>query len=291
MDDINKNDVVIEIENATFTYASLDEPTVMNINLTVHKGEFIGMVGPTGSGKTTLLNLIAGVLPHYFPGNLEGTVKIFGKPTTELSMAQLSIQIGLVMQDPDSQLFNLFVRDEIIWGLENLGVSREEIAKARDTSAQMFRIKHLLDRITYDLSGGEKQLTAITATYIMQPKILLFDNPTSALDPLGSQMVFEAINRLMQENPDVTVIVNDDKVEELAAFTKRMWLIDEGRVKIDEEPAIFFSRREELANAMIRTPAVTEVAYELSTKNMWAGKLPLTEDQFISMWSKQKQPL
>ena len=289
MDDINQNEVVIEIENATFTYQSLDEPTVKNINLTVRKGEFIGMVGPTGSGKTTLLNLIAGVLPHYFPGTLEGTVKIFGKPTTEMSMAQLSIQIGLVMQDPDSQLFNLFVRDEIIWGLENLGVSREEITKARETSAQMFRIKHLLDRITYDLSGGEKQLTAITATYIMQPKVLLFDNPTSALDPLGSQMVFEAIKRMMHENPDVTVIVNDDKIEELAAFTKRMWLVDEGQVKIDDEPANFFANRDILANAMIRTPAVTEVAYELSARNMWDGKLPLTDDQFISMWSEKKQ--
>jgi energy-coupling factor transport system ATP-binding protein len=288
MDENNQNELAIEIENASFSYSSQSEPTIRNINLKVHRGEFIGMVGPTGSGKTTLLNLIAGVLPHYFPGKLDGVVKIFGKSTSEMNMAQLSIQIGLVMQDPDSQLFNLFVKDEIIWGLENLGVSREEIAKARDTSAKMFRIDKLLDRITYDLSGGEKQLTAITATYIMQPKILLFDNPTSALDPLGSQMVFEAINRLMQENPEMVVIVNDDKVEELAAFTKRMWLVDEGELKIDDEPVKFFSHREELAKAMIRTPSVTEVTYELSLLNKWDGSLALTTEQFMSTWS-QKQ--
>jgi energy-coupling factor transporter ATP-binding protein EcfA2 len=276
----NQNEVVIELENASFTYSSSQDLILKNITLKVRKGEFIGIVGPTGSGKTTLLNLIAGVLPHYYQGTVEGTVKVFGKSTLEMSMAQMSILVGLVMQDPDSQLFNLFVRDEIIWGLENLGVAREEIAKARDISAGMFRIKHLLDRITYDLSGGEKQLTAITSTYIMKPKILLFDNPTSALDPLGSQMVFEAITRLMKEDSDVTVIVNDDKVDELAGFSHRMWLIDDGQIKIDDTPVNFFSHREELAKAMIRTPAVTEIAYELRAQGKWDAELPLTVDQF-----------
>ncbi len=282
----NSNDIVISLENATFQYSSGLEPVVRNISLEVRKGEFIGMVGPTGSGKTTLLNLIAGVLPHYFPGTIEGMVKVFGKSTLDYSMAQLSKEIGLVMQDPDSQLFNLFVKDEVIWGLENLGVPREEIARIREEGSKMFRINHLLDRITYDLSGGEKQLTAITATYIMHPKILLFDNPTSALDPLGSQMVFEAIVRLMKENPDVTVIVNDDKVEELASFTERMWLIDEGSLTVDAPPLEFFNYRDELAHAMIRTPSVTEVAYELKGQGLWDGELPLSVSQFLETYKK-----
>ncbi|HSQ25884.1 MAG TPA: ABC transporter ATP-binding protein [Anaerolineales bacterium] len=280
------NDIVISLENASFQYSNTEEPTLKNINTVVRKGDFIGMVGPTGSGKTTLLNLIAGVLPHYFPGELTGVVKIFGKSTLEMSMAQLSKEIGLVMQDPDAQLFNLFVKDEIIWGLENLGVPREEIAEQREISSKMFRIHHLLDRITYDLSGGEKQLTAITATYMMRPKILLFDNPTSALDPLGSQMVFEAIQRLMQDDPDVTVIVNDDKVEELASFTQRMWLIDEGELKIDAPPIEFFSYRDRLAHAMIRTPSVTEAAYLLKENGNWNGQLPLTVNEFLVMYKK-----
>ena len=280
------NGIVISLENATFQYANTDEPILKEINTVVRKGEFIGMVGPTGSGKTTLLNLIAGVLPHYFPGDLTGVVKIFGKSTLEMSMAQLSKEIGLVMQDPDAQLFNLFVKDEIIWGLENLGVPREKIAEQRETSSHMFRIHHLLDRITYDLSGGEKQLTAITATYMMRPKILLFDNPTSALDPLGSQMVFEAIVRLMKEDPDVTVIVNDDKVEELASFSNRMWLIDEGKLSIDASPIEFFSYRERLSHAMIRTPSVTETAYMLRGKGKWTGELPLTVNQFLEIYKQ-----
>ena len=125
------DDVIIKLENVSFTYKSADVPTVKNINLQVRRGEFVGLVGPTGSGKTTLLNLIAGVLPHYYEGTLEGTVSIMGKPTTEMSMAEMSRLVGLVMQDPESQLFNLYVKDEIIWGLENLGVPREEIASER----------------------------------------------------------------------------------------------------------------------------------------------------------------
>ena len=275
-------------KNVNFTYSSAFEPTLKNINLEVKKGELVGMVGPTGSGNTTLLNVIAGVSPHYYPGDLQGQVLIFGKPTVEMSMAQNSIVTGLVMQDPDSQLFNLFVRDEVIWGLENLGVPREQIAEIRTSASKKFRIDKLLDRITYDLSGGEKQLVAITSTFMMNPKILLFDNPTSALDPLGTEMVFEAIQELRRDDPDVTIIVNDDKVQELAAYTERMWLIDDGQIKIDAKPEEFFTNGKILADAKISMPMVTQVAYELSQRGLWEGSLPLTVEQFMSSYSKQK---
>ena len=132
-----------------FNIRSGSEPILKNINLQVKKGEFVGMVGPTGSDKTTLLNLIAGVLPHYFPGTLDGVVRIFGKSTMDLSMAELSKEIGLVMQDPDSQLFNLFVKDEIIWGLENLGVPREQIAVSR---------RNFLENVPHQPSAGSDYL-------------------------------------------------------------------------------------------------------------------------------------
>ncbi|HUI87189.1 MAG TPA: ABC transporter ATP-binding protein [Anaerolineales bacterium] len=279
MSDLNEV-LAIKIENMSFAFSSASEPTLKNINLEVKKGELIGLVGPTGSGKTTLLNIIAGVSPHYYPGNLQGKVSIFGKSSLEMSMAQISIEVGLVMQDPDSQLFNLFVRDEVIWGLENLGVPREKIAESRTAATKKFRINHLLDRITYDLSGGEKQLTAITSTFVMNPKILLFDNPTSALDPLGTQMVFESIQQLHRDDPDVTIILNDDKVQDLAVYTERMWLIDGGEIKIDAKPEDFFTNGKILANARINMPMVTQVAYELSQRGLWKGKLPLSVEQF-----------
>ena len=276
----NKNETVIKLENVSFTYNGNSEPTVKNINLEVKKGEFIGLIGPTGSGKTTLLNLIAGVLPHYIGGDVQGNILVMGKETKDMSMAELSRLVGLVMQDPESQLFNLFVRDEVIWGLENLGVPREQIAKERDRVTKFFRIDHLIDRITYDLSGGEKQKVALASTYIMKPAIFVFDNPTSQLDPLGSAMVFEAICNLAKEE-GTTVIVNEDKVEELAAFSDRLWLINNGQIMIDEKPRDFFRKVDQLKEALIRMPPVTEIGYELERLGYDIGELPLTVPEAI----------
>ena len=282
------NDIIIKLEDVSYTYPSVEKPTVKGINLEVKRGEFIGLVGPTGSGKTTLLSLIAGVLPHYVGGTLQGQVTVLGRPTSEMSMAQLAKEVGLVMQDPEAQLFNLYVRDEVIWGLENLGIPRQKIAEERDTVSQFFRVKHLLDRITYDLSGGEKQLVAISSTYIMRPQIFIFDNPTSQLDPLGSKMVFEAIDHLSKEQ-DTTVIVNEDKVEELAAFADRMWLINEGQITIDAEPREFFTHKALLAEAMIRTPPVTAVGFELRSLGIDIEKLPLNVEEATTAYRKLVQ--
>lgn len=268
-------DVVVKLDNVSFTYKGESEPTVKNLNLEIRRGEFIGLIGPTGSGKTTLLNLIAGVLPHYIPGDLDGTLTILGKKTVDMSMAELSREVGLVMQDPESQLFNLYVKDEIIWGLENLGYPREEIAKERDRVSHFFLIEKLLDRITYDLSGGEKQKVALASTYIMKPQIFVFDNPTSQLDPLGSSMVFEAINALAKED-GITVIVFEDKIEEMAAFADRLWLIKEGQIILDAKPKEFFTHTDALASALIRVPPVAAVGYELRKLGFDIPELPLT---------------
>lgn len=279
------NNIVIKLDNVSFAYKSATEPTVKNINLEVSKGEFIGLIGPTGSGKTTLLNLIAGVLPHYTPGVLSGAIYINGKSTLEMSMAELSKLVGLVMQDPESQLFNLYVKDEIIWGLENLGVPREEIAKERVRVAQFFGIPHLLDRITYDLSGGEKQKVALSSTYIMRPEIFVFDNPTSQLDPLGSSMVFEAINSLAKQD-GITVIVFEDKIEELATFADRLWLINNGEIVMDEEPREFFTHTQLLKDAFIRVPSVSAIGYELRSRGLKINRLPLTVEEAVETYQK-----
>ena len=282
---VEKDDIVIKLDAVSFTYKMESEPTVKNINLEVKRGEFIGLIGPTGSGKTTLLNLIAGVLPHYIDGNLQGTVTVNGRLTTDMSLAELSRLVGLVMQDPESQLFNLYVRDEVIWGLENLGVPREKIATERDRVLKFFLIDHLLDRVTYDLSGGEKQKVALTSTYIMSPEIFLFDNPTSQLDPLGSEMVFDAIDKLSKDD-NTTVIVNEDKVEELAAFADRLWLIRDSEILIDDAPRQFFTNRDILSESLVRMPPVTAIGYQLLELGFDVPELPLTVEEALTIYEK-----
>ena len=202
-----------------------------------------------------------------------------------MSLAELSRLVGLVMQDPESQLFNLYVRDEVIWGLENLGVPREKIGTERDRVLDFFGITHLFDRVTYDLSGGEKQKVALTSSYIMSPEVFLFDNPTSQLDPLGSELVFEAIHKLSKEE-DTTVIVNEDKVEQLAAFADRLWLIRDGQILIDDEPRAFFAHRELLAESLIRVPPVTAVGYQLRELGIDISELPLTVEEALEIFEK-----
>lgn len=284
-DTMNNLETVIKLDNVSFTYKGNSEPTVKNLSLEVKKGEFIGLIGPTGAGKTTLLNLIAGVLPHYIDGDIQGDISVMGKKTKDMSMAELSRLVGLVMQDPESQLFNLFVRDEVIWGLENLGVPREKIAQERSRVSKFFRVDHLIDRVTYDLSGGEKQKVALASTYIMKPDIFLFDNPTSQLDPLGSAMVFEAICNLAREE-GTTVIVNEDKVEELAEYSDRLWLINDGRITIDEKPREFFMKTDLLKEALIRMPPATEIGYKLSEIGYNIGELPLSVPEAVQSLKK-----
>src|SRR6266480_3394844 len=184
-------DPVIALERVTVRYPTAPNPTLRDISFRVEPGEFVGIVGSTGSGKSTLLYLLAGVIPHYLGAEISGDVLIYGRRTQELSLARISERVGLVLQDPESQLFNLLVRDELVWGLENRGVERERQTELLRDVLKFFRIEKLEERITYDLSGGEKQRVAIAAAYISRPEILLLDNPTSQLDPRGAALAIE----------------------------------------------------------------------------------------------------
>jgi energy-coupling factor transporter ATP-binding protein EcfA2 len=180
---------VLALERVTLRYATAAAPTLTDITLRVTAGEFLGIVGSTGSGKSSLLYLLAGVIPHYVRAEVTGDVLLLGRPTRELSLARVTEKVGLVLQDPEAQLFNLFVRDELAWGLENRGLAREDMALRIASTLAFFGIDMLRERITYDLSGGEKQRIALAAVHAMAPDIYLFDHPTSQLDPIGAAQV------------------------------------------------------------------------------------------------------
>src|SRR5216117_4121348 len=189
-------DPVIALERVTLRYPTAPSPTLRDISFRVEPGEFVGIVGSTGSGKSTLLYLLAGVIPHYLGAEISGDVLIYGRRTQELSLARISERVGLVLQDPEAQLFNLLVRDELAWGLENRGLPRAQIASRLASTLSFFRIEKLQDRITYDLSGGEKQRVALAAVHAIAPEVYLFDHPTSQLDPIGAAEVIAAVRRL-----------------------------------------------------------------------------------------------
>ncbi|MEM2942133.1 MAG: ABC transporter ATP-binding protein [Candidatus Bathyarchaeia archaeon] len=275
----------IELRDVSFAYLRGTGPVLRNVSLTVRRGEFLGVMGPTGAGKTTLLYVMSGVIPHYLKGRLSGAVTVNGKSTTETSMAELSKVVGLVMQDPESQLFNLFVREELTWGLENRGIPKEEIIKKRNEVVEFFNIAHLLNSVTYDLSGGEKQRVAIASVYALGNEILLLDEPTSELDPIGTTIVFDAVRRLASRR-GVTVVMVEHKSEQLAQFADRIALLNDGEIKVVAEPKEFFGKKELLAEAGIDPPQVTELTFELLSKGIPVKNVPLTLEDAVETYSE-----
>jgi len=279
------SDTPIDLRDVSFSYLRGTGQVLSNVSLTVKRGEFLGIMGPTGAGKTTLLYIMSGVIPHYLKGKLSGTVAVNGKSTADTSMAQLSKMVGLVMQDPESQIFNLFVREEISWGLENRGVPKEEILKKRDEVVKFFNISHLQNSITYDLSGGEKQRVAIASVYALGNEILLLDEPTSELDPIGTTIVFDAVKKLAHKQ-GTTVVMVEHKSEQLAQFADRIALLNDGEIKVVAEPTKFFAEKELLAKAGIDAPQVAELTYDLLSEGVHLKSIPLTLDDAVENYSE-----
>jgi energy-coupling factor transporter ATP-binding protein EcfA2 len=209
-----------------------------------------------------------------------GDVLLLGRPTRELSLARVTEKVGLVLQDPEAQLFNLFVRDELAWGLENRGLAREDMALRIASTLAFFGIDMLRERITYDLSGGEKQRIALAAVHAMAPDIYLFDHPTSQLDPIGAAQVIAAIRRLARDGGH-TIVMVEDKVDELVEYADRLALLDRGRITLDAGPREFCRRKDLLEAAGVRPTQIAELADGLKAAGVAIGTSPVTLEEML----------
>lgn len=273
----------IEIEGLSFRYRQQEgEPALQDVSLSVEEGEFLGVVGETGAGKTTLLSAMAGVIPHHTEGQKDGTVRIKDKPVESYdSLYEMAVEVSLVLDSPENQLFNLYVFDEIIWGPENLGLDREEILERGNRALELFGLEGFEDRITYNLSGGEKQKVAIASIYALNPDIVLLDEPTSQLDPIGTEMVFEAIDQLIREG--VTIVMVEHKIEEMAKYADRIAVLREGRLARVDETRSFFLDGDSHG---ITPPQVTELGQRLRRNGIDDVNVPLTLDESIDEYTK-----
>ena len=174
---------MIEINNVTFTYKSESASGgVRNISLTIPDGQVVVLCGESGCGKTTLTRLINGLIPHYFEGDLNGSVLIDGENVSKQPLYDTARQVGSVFQNPRSQFFNVDTTSELSFGCENLGMQKEEILRRLDATVSALKIERLLDRSIFDLSGGEKQKIACGGAFMMEPQVFVLDEPSSNLD-------------------------------------------------------------------------------------------------------------
>ncbi|MEU4892574.1 ABC transporter ATP-binding protein [Streptomyces sp. NPDC044780] len=273
-------DTVIRVNDLSLRYRGADRRALDEVSFDVARGEVLGILGPTGAGKSTLLKCLAGVIPHYEHDSAHrGTVEVLGHSVAGRgSLAEVVADVGLVLQDPEVQLVNTTVREELAWGMENRGTPVAEIHRRLARSAGLFGVERLLDRFTHALSGGEKQRTVVAATYCLGPQVMLLDEPTSELDPAGTESVLQAVRVLAREG--VTVVVVEHKVEELAQYADRLMVLDEGRVTALGTPREVFTGE----HAPYR-PQVLEVALRLRDLGRWSpAQLPLTVDDAVAAW-------
>jgi energy-coupling factor transporter ATP-binding protein EcfA2 len=283
------DDHPLVLDDVSFLYPRSSAPVLDHVSLAVRRGEFLGIVGSTGSGKSTLLALMSGIIPHYVHGELSGDVRLLGRSTHELSLAAFAVHVGLVLQDPDTQLFNLLVRDELVWGLENRGVERARQAELLQDVLSFFRIENLEERITYDLSGGEKQRVAIASAYISRPDIFLLDNPTSQLDPRGAALAIESIHRVLEDHE--TVVMVEDKIDELVAHADRLIVLDRGRVVLEGTPLDICRSLPELEAAGLSAPQVPELVEKLRTRGFRLGRDLLTVEEAAPVLEPMLRPV
>jgi energy-coupling factor transporter ATPase len=269
---------IIEISNLSYTYPGASKPSVNDVSLKIEKGEFVLITGPSGCGKTTLCRCFNGLVPHFYQGELKGQVTVAGKDISNSQTFDLAKHVGLVFQNPENQLFALSVEKDVAFGLENLGVPREEMRKRVDWALNLCGIYALRERSPHEVSGGQQQRVAIASVLAMQPEIIVLDEPTSFLDPLSAEKIFEVIYELNKKQ-GITVILVEHRLDLTAKYTDHLIVMDEGKIHLEGNPRdILYSDETKLIGVGI--PKAT-LLYKMLKKDglKIGGKTPLASDE------------
>jgi energy-coupling factor transport system ATP-binding protein len=269
---------IIEIEDYTWEYLNTETSALKGINLKVDEGVFLGVIGPNGSGKTTLAYSINGLIPGQYRGIKHGTVKVLGKEVEEYGRGELQQMVGVVFSDPEAQFTAMTVEDELVFGMENLGMSIPEIRERLEWVVDLVRLGPLLNKPPYEISGGQKQRVALAAVLAMTPKVLILDEPTSMLDPISRKRVFDVLQRLKKEQNN-TIIVIEHSLENLIPLADRMVLLSNGELQLEDETRQFFQQMDFLLEKGIYPPGAMRFFHELSKTGLYQGPLPLTVDE------------
>jgi len=285
----NKN--MIDIQNLSYTYPNMSKPTLSGIDLHIDDGEFVLLLGASGSGKSTLIQCLNGLVPKIAGGNLEGEIVINGKDVRNYKVHQMASDVGIIFQNPDTQLFSLTVGKDIAFGPENLGMPKEEILGRIDRAMHTIGMGDMRDRFVFTLSGGEKQRVAIAGTLAMEPHVMVLDEPTSDLDPVGTGEVLSLVRKLNQEK-NMTIILIEHKIDEVVHLADRVVVMDQGKIIMDDTPdKIFGDGHDQLKSIGIALPQLSEISHAMKNgSGDFEGDLP-TDSSYNTMLSRLCQLL
>lgn len=268
---------VIAVENLKYRYPHADALALDGLTFTVEKGEFIGIVGANGAGKSTLSQALIGLVPQFYNGAYGGRVLIDGLPTESTPISELCCKVGLVFQNPFNQLSGAKdnVYEEVAFGMQNLGVPRAEMHRRTENALKLLDIWQFRDRNPFDLSGGQMQRVAIASILVMEPDIIVLDEPTSQLDPQGSEEVFRTVDKLAHSG--ITILMIEQKIEKIAAYCDRILLLHQGHQIAFDTPQKVFSRPD-LEQLGVQAPVFTRICRALGT-TLPDGSYPVTVEE------------
>ncbi|AHI54581.1 energy-coupling factor ABC transporter ATP-binding protein [Listeria ivanovii] len=277
---------VITLENVSYKYPIGHKEVLQNINLSIEKGKFYALIGSNDAGKTTLCNLLRGFIPHFYHGELAGEVLVFGKRLEEWSLSDLSQKIGYVFQNPFTQISGSkeTVFEEIAFGLENLGMPENIIREKVNAIIDLLEIDFLRDKNPNFLSGGQKQRISLASIIVMEPEILIIDEPTSQLDPQGTEDVFKIIK--MMKDLGSTIILVEHKIELVAEYADEIILLQDGEIKMMGPKQAILSKEQVIEYGGV-IPQFAILGLELKKAGIPLKEIPLTEDAAV----KQLQAL
>ena len=255
----------IKIENLKYRYPNTTKLALDGLDFEIEKGSFIGIIGENGAGKSTLCQAFNGLVPGFFKGAYGGKVLIGDTEVAKTTVSKLCQKVGLVFQNPFNQLSGAkeTVFEEIAFGLQNFGVPKEEMISRVNEMMELLDIADYRDRNPFDLSGGQMQRVALAGILAMKPEVIVLDEPTSQLDPAGSEEVFAAVDKLAKSG--ITIIMVEQKLEKLAEYCDRILLLHQGKQIAFDSPEQIFSR-EDLQNYGVNPPAYTRICQAFGMK-------------------------
>lgn len=269
---------VVVLDQVSYQYPQTDKLALRDLSIEIESGEFVGVIGPTGAGKTTLCLSMNGIVPQFHGGRFFGHVSVAGLDTIENPVSVLAQHVGIVMEDPETQLIATSVENEVAFALENLGVSRPDMTLRIKFALSAVRLSGMELRHPHELSGGEKQRLAIAAAIAFRPELLVLDEPTSQLDPAGERDLFAVIRELNQMY-GVTVLLASHAAERMAEFADRILLLSAGELVLADSPEVVYPQIDLLAEYGLRSPEVAEALHLVRARGFGIPRIPVTLDR------------
>jgi len=275
---------LVKISDLHYRPRDTSDYVLKGVNLEIKRGDFCLLLGPSGCGKSTLTRCFNGLIPHLDEGELTGQVLVEGKDTRTHEIHEFASKVGMVFQNPDDQILSLRVVDEVAWGVENLGLSHDEVMQRVDSYMALLEISHLKERLTFAISGGQKQKVSIASNLAMLQDVLVLDDPTTDLDPICKAEVTRALDRLHKESGKTLIVIEHD-LNDLVELANRMIVMEDGRVAFDDAPEELFSNHyDDMVRLGVNIPQHVEIAHVLRQCDNRRDRIPvLRQDAFRAL--------